>query len=81
MLERFAYSISSWGKNGKKARNLRKMQSCKELKPEKTKVVTDFSKMSFDLTEQKRRRLIDEAIARKAVEEAEADAKTIGQAI
>ncbi|KAJ5338361.1 hypothetical protein N7452_005089 [Penicillium brevicompactum] len=81
VLERFAYSISSWGKNGKKARNLRKMQSCKELKPEKAKVVTDFSKMSFDLTEQKRRRLIDEAIARKAVEEAEADAKTIGQAI
>lgn len=80
VLERVAYSISSWGKNGKKARNLKKMQSCKELKSERVKMPTDFSKMSFDLTEQKRRRLIDEALARKAVVEHEIDVKTIGQA-
>ncbi|CAI7647305.1 unnamed protein product [Penicillium bialowiezense] len=80
VLERVAYSISSWGKNGKKARNLKKMQSCKELNSERIKMPTDFSKMSFDLTEQKRRRLIDEALARKAVVEHEIDVKTIGQA-
>lgn len=92
LLERFAHTMSAWGKkkDPKKeqqkefARSLKKMQSFKELKsrPGSTKTSTDFnSKMPFDLTEEKRRRLIDEAKARKAIEAAEAEAQTIGQAI
>ncbi|CAG8377853.1 unnamed protein product [Penicillium salamii] len=75
ILERFAFSVSTWGKkegkkDEKKARTLGKMQSCRELKSssEKHKNVPDFSKMNFDLTDEKRRRLIDEALARKAAE-------------
>jgi hypothetical protein len=96
LLERFAHSMSVWGKkkDPKKeqqkdqqkelARSLKKMQSCKDFKsrPGSTKTSIDFnSKMPFDLTEEKRRRLIDEAKARKAIEAAEAEAQTIGQAI
>jgi hypothetical protein len=91
IMERFTTSISSWGrkKDPKKeqekefARSLKKMQSCKELNSSRAASLktTDFPKMSFDLTEQKRRRLIDEALARKAADAAEAEAQTIGQAI
>ncbi|CAG7921682.1 unnamed protein product [Penicillium olsonii] len=82
VLERFAHSLSSWGKkDGKKARNLKKMQSCKDLKStDKYKPIPDFTKMNFDLTEEKRRRLIDEALARRAAEQAQAEAQNIGQA-
>jgi hypothetical protein len=92
LLERFAYSVSAWGKKKDPkmeqqkefTRSLKKMQSCKELKSRagSTKTSTDFnSNMPFNLTEEKRRRLIDEAKARNAIEAAEAEAQTIGQAI
>ena len=90
LLERFA-SLSSWGKkkDPKKEeqkerqrefeRSLKKMQSRRELnsRASSTKTSAKFNgKISFDLTADKRRRLIDEAEARKA----EA-ARSIGQAI
>ncbi|CAG7980025.1 unnamed protein product [Penicillium salamii] len=83
ILERLAFSVSTWGKkDGKKARSLRKMQSCKELKDSSEKHnVPDFSKMKFDLTDEKRRRLIDEALARKAAEAKAAETRPIGLAI
>ncbi|KAJ5861482.1 uncharacterized protein N7529_008792 [Penicillium soppii] len=93
-LERFAHSMS-WGKKKdpvkeqqkeqKKefSRSLKKMQSFKDIRsrPGSTKTSIEFNKMPFDLTEEKRRRLIEEAKARKAIEAAEAEAQTIGQAI
>ncbi|KAJ5878663.1 hypothetical protein N7455_002128 [Penicillium solitum] len=70
-------------------RSLRKMQSCREFNSrssstkstKSTKTSAKFNAtISFDLTDDKRRRLIDEAQARKAVDAAEAD-QSIGQAI
>lgn len=66
-------------------RSLKKMQSCREFHSRasstKSKTSTKFkATISFDLTDDKRRRLIDEAQARKAVDAAEAT-QSIGQAI
>jgi len=70
-------------------RSLRKMQSCREFNSrssstkstKSTKTSAKFNAtISFELTDDKRRRLIDEAQARKAVDAAEAD-QSIGQAI
>lgn len=73
-------------------RSLKKMRSLKELNSQSsstkstksgksTKTSAKFNAtISFDLTDDKRRRLIDEAQTRKAVDAAEAD-KSIGQAI
>ncbi|KGO78225.1 hypothetical protein PITC_035930 [Penicillium italicum] len=70
-------------------RSLKKMQSCRELhsrtsttkSTKSAKASARFNAtISFDLTDDKRRRLIDEAQARKAVDAAVA-AQSIGQAI
>lgn len=71
------------------ARSLKKMQSYREFNSrasstkstKSTKTSAKFNaNLTFDLTDDKRRRLIDEAQARKAVDAAEA-AQNIGQAI
>ncbi|CAI7579896.1 unnamed protein product [Penicillium glandicola] len=93
-LERFS-SLSTWGKkkDPKKeqqkeqqrefARSLKKMQSCKEFNSRAGSIKSSVmfnTNISFDLTDDKRRRLIDEAQARKAFNAAEA-AQNIGLAI
>lgn len=96
LMERLTHSFSSWGKKKDKkdkvpqkephkdfAWKLKKMQSCKELHTSFGKFgnPSDFSKMSDEAIEQRRRFMIDEANARKAAQAAQAEAQTIGQAI
>ncbi|KXG48739.1 uncharacterized protein PGRI_026090 [Penicillium griseofulvum] len=88
-LDRFA-SLSGWGKkkDPKKeqerefARSLKKMQSIKSFgsRASSTKTPKFSSNMNFELTDDKRRRLIEEAEARKAIDAAEAG-HNIGQAV
>lgn len=66
------------------ARSLKKMQSCKDFSsgPGSTKSSSRFNKFSFDLTEEKRLRMINEAQSRKAAMDLENEAaQQIGQAI
>ncbi|KAJ5835101.1 hypothetical protein N7447_001127 [Penicillium robsamsonii] len=93
-LDRFS-SLSGWGKkkDPKKeqereqqrefARSLKKMQSNRSFnsRGSSTKAPAKFNaNISFELTDDKRQRLIDEAQARKAIGAAEA-AQSIGQAV
>ncbi|OQD85695.1 hypothetical protein PENANT_c009G05163 [Penicillium antarcticum] len=82
ILERFASSMSGWTKKDPKkeqkkerARSLKKMKSCKDISglPDSSfspqHISPNFNtKMLFDMTEEKRQRLIDEAKARKAID-------------
>ncbi|KAJ6019232.1 hypothetical protein N7522_001299 [Penicillium canescens] len=86
ILERFASSMTSWAKKDPKkeekkelARCLKKMKSYKDIssRPESSSsqhISANFNtKLLFDMTEEKRQRLIDEARARKQIESAAAE--------
>jgi hypothetical protein len=89
ILERFASSMSGWTKKDKDpkkeqkkelSRALKKMKSYKDIsgRPDSSSgpqhISANFNtKMLFDMTDEKRQRLIDEARARKHIEAARAD--------